>query len=270
MASSNDADEGWFSGITDFAAGDYAWDSRRLLARDAPPQAETTGHGGFAGLIVRHVYADHNSSRQVKRELDALVDEFAAKDAGVGLNFGSGDTRPHDRFINLDVQNVGSVDIVSDGTRIPLKDASVDLLITQEVLEHIKDYRFAVSEIDRVVKPGGKLYCQLPFQIGFHPGPYDFRRFSRQGIVELFDTPRWNIEKVGLSVGHGTAVYRILVEFVAVTFSVLSHRLYKPAKGLSAILFYPLKLFDAITDLSKERDRIPGGYFVIATRRADS
>jgi SAM-dependent methyltransferase len=268
MVRSNGGTEGWFSSITDFPAGSYVWNAKRLLARNAPVEARTTGHGGLAGMIVQHVYADHNSSRQVRKELEALVSDFAGNDENIGLNFGSGDTRPHDRFINLDVQNVGAVDIVSDGSRIPLKDSSIDLLITQEVLEHIQDYQSALAEIERVLKPGGKVYCQLPFQIGFHPGPYDFRRFSRQGIIALFDTPKWQIEKVGISVGHGTAAYRILVEFAAVTFSVLHSSLYRPVKGLSAILLYPLKMFDAITHLSKERDRIPGGYFVVATRTA--
>ncbi len=259
-----DGVRGWFADLTDFSLKDYGWAGGRLVARGAAP-ASTRG-GGLVNLIVYRVYADHNSSPSVRRALAPLLQNFSDEEAFVGLNFGSGLMRFHKRMINLDVQNGETVDIVSDGKGIPLKDASIDLVITQEVLEHISDYRAALAELERVLRPGGKIYCQLPFQIGFHPGPYDFRRFSRDGIVDLFEGPRWSIQQVGISVGHGTALYRIAVEFVAVTMSALHQVLYKPAKGLAAILLWPIKLFDVLTERSEEKDRIAGGYFVIATR----
>lgn len=256
----------WFAGLTNFSSAEYRWVGERLVARDTADQPEPARRGGLSELIVRHVYADHNSSRAVRQALAPLLADLDRDGARKGLNFGCGTMEFHDRIINLDVQNTETVDIVSDGGRIPLKDASVDLIITQEVLEHIGDYRSALSELERVLKPGGRIYCQLPFQIGFHPGPYDFYRFSRHGITELFDGPAWSINQVGISVGHGTALYRIAVEFFAVTASAIHQTLYKPAKGLTAILLYPLKWFDGLGERSAERDRIAGGYFVVATR----
>ncbi len=42
---------------------------------------------------------------------------------------------------------------------------------------------------------------------------------------------------------------------------------YLAAKGLAALLLYPLVWLDPLLDHSSARDRIPGGYFVIAERR---
>ncbi|WP_332639684.1 class I SAM-dependent methyltransferase [Brevundimonas sp.] len=257
---------GWFVGITDFSPEDYDWREGRLIARDAMAPFDATSKGGLGGFVVKHIYADHNSTAAVRRALAPLLAEFARDESRRGLNFGSGGMQFHKRFINLDVQNTKSVDIVSNGGRIPLADASIDLIITQEVLEHVADYRAALGELERVLRPGGEIYCQLPFQIGFHPGPYDFRRFSRHGVVDLFAGPQWSIRQVGISVGHGTALYRIMVEFFAVTASALHQVLYKPMKGAASILLWPLKLFDGLTERSAERDRIAGGYFVVATR----
>ena len=257
---------GWFAGITTFSPEDYSWADGRLVAHGAGAHSDENGARGFAGLVVKHVYADHNATSAVRRALAPLLTDFAANDDLRGLNFGSGSMKFHDRIVNLDVQNTSVVDIVSNGGPVPLKTASVDLVITQEVLEHIADYRSALSELERVLKPGGRIYCQLPFQIGFHPGPYDYRRFTRQGIVDLFSGPQWTVDQVGISVGHGTALYRIAVEFAAVTASAIHQVLYKPAKGLAAILLWPIKLFDVLTERSAERDRIAGGYFVIASR----
>jgi hypothetical protein len=136
----------------------------------------------------------------------------------------------------------------------------------QEVLEHVPDYQALLDDVARVLKPGARLYCQVPFQIGFHLGPVDCWRFSRQGLSYLFTQPAWSKHVIGLSLGHGSGFYRIAVEFLAVNASCVSRRLYLPTKAAASLGLYPLKWFDLLTPLSTEADRIPGGYFCVATR----
>ena len=45
---------------------------------------------------------------------------------------------------------------------LPLADNSVDRLICSEVLEHIPNYISFIEEIDRVLKPDGKLCITVP------------------------------------------------------------------------------------------------------------
>jgi len=55
-----------------------------------------------------------------------------------------------------------SVDLrVYDGTHIPLADASVDLVVSHEVFEHIADVRAVLAEVARVLKPSGKTYIYI-------------------------------------------------------------------------------------------------------------
>jgi len=51
---------------------------------------------------------------------------------------------------------------VSDITCLPFEDASFDLVICSEVLEHIPDEKTAVGEIIRVLKPGSTLVVSVP------------------------------------------------------------------------------------------------------------
>ena len=49
-----------------------------------------------------------------------------------------------------------------DATRLPFADATFDTVVTSEVLEHIQDDVTAISELHRVLKPGGTLGVTVP------------------------------------------------------------------------------------------------------------
>jgi SAM-dependent methyltransferase len=53
-----------------------------------------------------------------------------------------------------------------DVTAISLQDNFADLIICYHILEHITDDKKAMSELYRVLKPGGTMFLQTPFSIG--------------------------------------------------------------------------------------------------------
>jgi SAM-dependent methyltransferase len=178
--------------------------------------------------------------------------------AGLGLNVGAGMTRIHPRMLNLDFTRTPQVDVCGDAETV---------VVTQETLEHVRDPHSALAEIHRVRCNGGWLYCQVPSVIGYHPGPRDFVRWSREGICELVQCAGFECREVGTGVGPATGFYRIAVEFWAVLFSCAWRELYLPVKRLVALLLAPLKLLDALTIGSPQADRIAGGYYVIARKK---
>jgi SAM-dependent methyltransferase len=48
------------------------------------------------------------------------------------------------------------------GETLPIADESADLVILQEVIEHLPNQLFALQEICRVLKPGGELFLTTP------------------------------------------------------------------------------------------------------------
>lgn len=222
----------------------------------------------FRSYFVKKVYADHNDSKQVKHALKKSLDMMPEN--GVGLNIGAGYTIIDGRFKNLDIFDGPEIDIVAKAECIPLPDNSIDMVITQEVLEHVENPIKAIAEISRVLKPNGILFCQLPFIIGYHPGPTDFWRFTKEGIVTLVENNGLKCKKLGMTVGPMTGFYRILVELLAIIISMPFAKLYIPAKFLMALLFYPIKYLDIFLINSPQADRISGGYFVVAQKKAAS
>jgi 2-polyprenyl-3-methyl-5-hydroxy-6-metoxy-1,4-benzoquinol methylase len=63
-------------------------------------------------------------------------------------------------------------------TKLPFADASYDIIICSEVIEHIADHESAVRELSRVLKPGGTLLLSVPTDSDFNRRTY--RRFDHQ------------------------------------------------------------------------------------------
>lgn len=76
--------------------------------------------------------------------------------------------------------NTSQIDLVSDITAIPAPDASFDVILCSEVLEHIPEPTHALDEFARLLKPQGKLILTAPFNSLVHMAPYHFcTGFSR-------------------------------------------------------------------------------------------
>jgi SAM-dependent methyltransferase len=50
---------------------------------------------------------------------------------------------------------------VYDGSHLPLSDASIDLVVSHEVFEHISDVPAVLADMARVLRPGGRIYIYI-------------------------------------------------------------------------------------------------------------
>jgi SAM-dependent methyltransferase len=93
-----------------------------------------------------------------------------------------------------------TADVFYDGSKFPFEDATFDSVICSQVLEHVFEPDFFISEICRVLKPGGKVMLTVPFIWDEHEQPYDFARYSSFGLVHLLGKAGFRIlhhEKIG-------------------------------------------------------------------------
>lgn len=68
----------------------------------------------------------------------------------------------------------GAIDYVSDILSIPVSDASFDVILCTEVLEHTPQPVNVIQEFSRILKPGGRLILTSPLGSGLHQEPYHF------------------------------------------------------------------------------------------------
>lgn len=84
--------------------------------------------------------------------LDYAADEVIATRGTFGAMVEAGEI-PVERYVAA---------LQGDATRLPFDDGSFDRVITSEVLEHIQDDVQAISELVRVLKPGGTFAATVP------------------------------------------------------------------------------------------------------------
>jgi SAM-dependent methyltransferase len=70
----------------------------------------------------------------------------------------------------------GSV-VAADGEHIPLLDASVDIVVSMAVLEHVIDPHATIAEAFRVLKPGGYFYLMCENYLAFYEPHYQVKWF---------------------------------------------------------------------------------------------
>ena len=65
---------------------------------------------------------------------------------------------------------------------IPFEDNAFDSIVSFQVFEHVEDLERCIKELKRVIRPKGKMMITLPFINREHMLPYDFRRWTCNGI----------------------------------------------------------------------------------------
>ncbi len=238
-----------------------SWIGERLIrevgSTDQISSAKTT-RPFIWRMIVSNIYGRQNNARNVKKTLTSALNRLLPNQ--FGLNFGSGGVRYNSKIINMDIAANQNTDVISAGSlKLPFLEHSLHLIICQEVLEHVTHPHSAIAEFHRVLAPGGELVLQLPFIIGYHPGPHDYWRFTIDSYRVLLDANLWDIDVIEHTVGHGSGFHRIITEFVAVHFSIFGPTCYRYAKGFCALIFCPFIAFDILLPYLPEKHRVPGG-----------
>lgn len=88
-------------------------------------------------------------------------------------------------YVGADYIEGPGVDVVLDLRNINLPAGSVNTAFCLEVLEHVDEPARAVDELYRVLADDGILIVSVPMNIRIHGSPYDYWRFTPQGLDVL-------------------------------------------------------------------------------------
>lgn len=179
-------------------------------------------------------------------------------------------------YIGLDYPQTGIAmygsrpDIFADASNLPFADESVNTVVIFETLEHIARPVDAISEIFRVLTPGGYLLLTVPFLYPLHDEPFDFTRYTCHGLRKELERVGFNIEYLEPSLGSAESAGLI----VSLNLGGMTLEAYR-TRSISIVLL-PLVVvmipivnlaFWVLGKLMPSWRSIPAGYHVVAKKR---
>jgi SAM-dependent methyltransferase len=140
----------------------------------------------------------------VRREIYSFLELNSNFLIGKLLDFGCG-SKPYEKlfknsnnYVGVEVssnkENLKS-DIYYNGIALPFADNSFDSVLCTEVFEHVEQLDDVIIELYRVLKPGGRMIVTTPFMCVEHEMPYDFRRFTFNGLINFMKKNNFKILK---------------------------------------------------------------------------
>lgn len=179
------------------------------------------------------------------------------------LNIGSGIKRIRDDVINIDAHPFPNVDVVCDVYALPFKNDSIDIIVSECLLEHLANPSKAVSEMSRALKNGGTIYASVPFIAQYHSSPGDYYRWTLEGIKEIMKQNQIYEIESGIMFGPTSAFSIIFVEWLSTLLSFGSGTFYQCLVMLFTVITAPIKLLDyALVHIPSAENSSYGFYFI--------
>ena len=160
--------------------------------------------------------------------------------------------------------------VFGDAQRLPFKSLSLDTVVLLEVLEHIPDPNKVFEEIGRVLKSKGKLIMSMPFIYPLHDSPFDFQRFTHNGLQNIAKKHNFDIDEL-LPVGSSLATASLIMN-LGMSYSMLRGVNVKSPFIFFSIFVPPLILLLNCVGWISEKicssdNFMPFGFSVVLTKR---
>ena len=188
-------------------------------------------------LAPRIIDTDWLVLRAMRRVLERLAREVGRPGA-TALDFGCG-VRPYAplfaahgcSYVGADLGEGAEVAIGADG-RLAAADASADLVLSFQVLEHVRDLETYFAEAHRVLRADGSLILSTHGTWLYHPHPEDHRRWTRTGLIGEIE--RNGFEVLGVDSLVGPLAWTTMIRLTSLCFVLRKLPLFGGALGALA------------------------------------
>ncbi len=162
-------------------------------------------------------------------------------------------------YITLDKFPGTNIDMVGDIHDTGLPSSAFDTIICTQVLEHVPAPWLAAKEMKRLLKEKGICIVTAPFIQASHADPFDYYRYTVDGIAYLFSSEGFKIIEKG---GYGRT-WGVMFDFI----KLLKFNPYlPPRRGTWRFVRLMIKLADFLDRFSKN-EIIYANSYVIAQKQ---
>lgn len=98
---------------------------------------------------------------------------------------------------------------------IKASDESYDLVLHFQTLEHVPDPKKFIDECRRILRPGGIMFCTVPFIFEYHAVPRDFYRWTHEGLTQDLENGGFNILQIQAIESDWESILTVLQLFLS-------------------------------------------------------
>jgi SAM-dependent methyltransferase len=160
-------------------------------------------------------------------------------------------------YVGVDVQENPYADITGSAEALPVEDASFDVVLCTQVLEHVDDPARVVAELRRVTAPGGRVLASTHGVMLYHPNPQDLWRWTHTGLDRLFRNGGWDDVTVRPGAGSAEALALLLGSYL----HLLAKRAGAAALARPAVALLNVAAAALDRRVALLRDAVPGALF---------
>lgn len=149
------------------------------------------------------------------------IQKYSPYIKGVVLDAGSGKSNRYSdlftdvsRYITLDIDSDNDPEIVASVEDMPLRDGTIDAVVSTQVLEHLRHPEVAIGEFYRVLKIGGYALVSVPQCGELHEEPNDYFRFTNFGIKYLFEDAGFDVISIDQRGGFFSSIAQLKVRYL--------------------------------------------------------
>ena len=241
--------------------------SKDILEKAPTTQNSNYRKDNFKNTFRKKILPSLSKDFSLKKRYTELAKQFENKrilviGAGDKIDFYN-EIFKNALVITSDVHLQFSPDLVFDAHQVPFQNASFDLIIASQVLEHTFKPWEVANELQRVVKIDGYLLVEVPFNFPYHSPPYDFFRFTFTGLRSLFH--KCSLHNYEASEGSASAVATFNSQFLIDLFK--NRYLRMIMLFISRLLFGWLKYIDLLKSRKSYLSMIsPMGFSMVFIR----
>ena len=158
-------------------------------------------------------------------------------------------------------------DVLADLNKpLPIESNSADTIVCLSVLEHLCEPQTLLNEAFRIMKPGGAIILQVPWQWWIHEAPYDFFRYTPYGLKYMFEKAGFGNIEVEPTTGF-FSMWFIKMNYFSLRF-ITGPRILRGIKKALILPFWYLgqKLAPSLDKLDNNWAAEAQGYYVVAKK----
>ena len=211
--------------------------------------------------------------RSIGQEISGEVLDIGCADQRIAAYLPTGT-----RYTGLDYFQTASFwyhtrpQVFGDAHALPFAADRFDAVLLLDVMEHLENPTKCLSEVNAVLRRGGRLMIKVPFLYPMHDSPRDFQRWTKYGLMAMLTAAGFSevrVVSIGRASETATLLSNLAMSKTALSWIERRHAFAVFVPLIACIILLRNMATWMFSSLSQKDDFMPVGFVAFAVKTSD-